>query len=149
MDSAVNMERKTEMNFWNKCTMKLRQWMTGRHGADHLGMFTLFAGLLVSLIGSLLGFGMASFLGMILYVITLFRMFSRNEEARRRENQKYLELTGNWTLKIRQFFKRMKNRKQYKYFRCPQCKQLLRLKRGCGEKTVTCAKCGHQFSQKA
>ena len=37
----------------------------------------------------------------------------------------------------------------YQRFRCPNCKQLLRLKRGCGEKQITCAKCGHQFQQKA
>ncbi len=137
------------MSFWNRMMMKFRQWMAGRHGADNLGMCTLFSGLFLSLLGSILGWGIVSFLGFVLYVITLFRMFSRNEEARRKENQKYMELTGNCTRKIRQFFIRQKNRKEYKYFKCPKCKQLLRLTRGCGEKTVTCAKCGHQFSQKA
>jgi len=137
------------MNFWNNLKMKMRQWMTGRHGADNLGMFTLFFGLLLSLLGSILGIGTLSFLGFALYILTLFRMFSRNEEARRKENQKYLEITGKYMTKTRQFFRRMKNRKEYKYFKCPNCKQLLRLKRGCGEKEITCAKCRHQFSQKA
>ena len=137
------------MSFWNKIKASMAQWMTGRHGTDNLGIFTLIAGLVLSLAGSITGFGTLSFLGLALYIVTIFRMMSRNQEARIRENQKYMALTGNWTTKISQFFRRMKNRKEYKYFRCPSCKQLLRLKRGCGEKQITCAKCGHQFQQKA
>ena len=137
------------MSFWNKIKASMAQWMTGRHGTDNLGIFTLIAGLVLSLAGSITGFGTLGFLGLALYIVTIFRMMSRNQEARIRENQKYMELTGNWTTKISQFFRRMKNRKEYKYFRCPNCKQLLRLKRGCGEKQITCAKCGHQFQQKA
>ena len=137
------------MSFWNRIKASMAQWMTGRHGTDNLGIFTLISGLVLSLAGSITGFGTLSFLGLVLYILTIFRMLSRNQEARIKENQKYLALTGKWTTKISQFFRRMKNRKEYKYFRCPNCKQLLRLKRGCGEKQITCAKCGHQFQQKA
>lgn len=137
------------MNFWNNLKNLMRNWMTGRHGLDNLGTMTLFTGLILSLAGMFTGIGIFSFLGLALYIITIFRMFSRNEEARRRENQKYVTVTGEWMTKIQQFFRRMKNRKNYKYFKCPQCKQLLRLKRGCGEKEITCAKCGHQFKEKA
>ena len=137
------------MNFRDKIKASMARMMAGRHGTDNLGIFTLIAGLVLSLAGSMTGVGMLGFLGLVLYVVTIFRMLSRNQEARVRENQKYVELTGNWTTKISQFFRRMMNRKEYKYFRCPNCKQLLRLKRGCGEKQITCAKCGHQFQQKA
>ena len=136
-------------NFWQNLKSSFARWMAGRHGTDDLGIFTLLAGLILSLISSFTVSPLLSFLGLALYVITIFRMFSRNREARIRENQKYLSLTGTWSTKIRQFFRRMKNRREYKYFRCPGCHQLLRLKRGCGEKEITCAKCGHQFKQKA
>ena len=122
--------------------------MQGRHGADQLGMFTLIAGLVLSLLASFTGIGIFSLLGLALYIWTLFRMFSRNHEARVRENQKYVALTSGWKTKLSQFWKRQKNRKEYKYFRCPKCRLLLRLKRGCGEKEITC-RCGHQFKQKA
>ncbi len=137
------------MTFWQKMKESIARWMVGRHGADNLGMATLIAGLVLSLLGSSTGIGLLSFLGLVLYIWTVFRMLSRNLEARAAENRKYLALTGQWTTKIRQFFRRMKNRKEYKYFKCPKCRQLLRLKRGCGEKDITCAKCGHQFHQKA
>jgi membrane-bound ClpP family serine protease len=125
------------------------RFMQGRHGTDNLGMCTLIVGLILSLVGSFTGAGVLSILGLVLYVITVFRMFSRNHEARMKENQKYIELTSGVSTKVRQFIKRMNNRKEYKYFKCPNCKVLLRLKRGCGEKDITCVRCGHQFKEKA
>lgn len=137
------------MSFLQKAKAILTSFMAGRYGSDQLGLLTLSGGLVLSLAGSFANLGVLSLAGLILYGITLFRMFSRNKEARIRENQKYLSLSSGWIRKIRQFLRRLKNRKEYKYFRCPKCRVLLRLKRGCGEKNITCAKCGHQFQQKA
>ena len=137
------------MTFWQKIKLSIAKFMQGRHGADNLGMFTLLSGLIISLLGSFTRIGLLSIIGLALYIITLFRMFSRNHEKRMAENRKYIELTSNWKTKVRQFSKRMKNRKDYKYFKCPECKVLLRTKRGSGEKDITCVRCGHQFKQKS
>ncbi len=137
------------MTFWQKIKLSIAKFMQGRHGADNLGMFTLLSGLIVSLLGSFTRIGLLSIIGLALYIITLFRMFSRNHEKRMAENRKYIELTSNWKTKVRQFSKRMKNRRDYKYFKCPECKVLLRTKRGSGEKDITCVRCGHQFKQKS
>ncbi len=137
------------MKLTEKIRFFLSRWMSGRHGSDQLGMFTLLTGLAISLLGSITRLSLLSLLGLALYMITLFRMFSRNQGARYRENQRYLELSGRYTVKTKQFVLRIRNRKEYKYFKCPKCKLLLRIKRGCGEKMITCAKCGHRFSQKA
>ncbi|MBQ6400486.1 MAG: hypothetical protein IJI21_10285 [Clostridia bacterium] len=135
--------------FLQKMKDGLARFMQGRYGTDQLGMCTLIAGLVCSLIASFTGIPLLSFLGLALYVITVFRMLSRNREARMKENQKYLQLTGDIPTRVRQFFKRLQNSREYKYFRCPNCKVLLRLKRGCGEKEITCVRCGHHFNQKA
>ena len=50
---------------------------------------------------------------------------------------------------LRQAKNRFKNRKQYKYFRCPSCKAWLRLPRGKGVVTVTCSRCHTSFTQKS
>ena len=133
------------MNFLSRMKLSLARFMEGRNGTDHLGMFTLFAGLIFSLTASFTGLWFLSWIGLFFYIVTLFRMFSRNKAKRTAENQKYLSATSH----IRQFMKRLKNRKNYRYFRCPQCKVLLRLKKGSGEKDITCVRCGHQFHQKA
>lgn len=136
------------MNFLQRLKESLARFMTGRHGPDNLGMFTLIAGLVCSLLGSFTGIGLLSLIGFALYVWTLFRMFSRNNEKRMEENRKYIELTSNWKTKYRQFMMRQKNRSEYKYFKCPNCKLLLRSRRGGGERTITCSRCGHEFKQK-
>ena len=137
------------MTFWQRIKMSLARFMQGRHGPDNLGMFTLVSGLVVSLLGSFTGIGLFSLLGFGLYVCTIFRMLSRNNQKRIAENRKYIDLTSNWKQKSGQFVKRMKNRRDYKYFKCPNCKVLLRMKRGTGEKDITCVRCGHQFRQKS
>ena len=136
-------------NFLYKLRMWISSFMQGRHGPDQFGIFTLIAGLVLSLLSSFIGLPVLGLAGTALYIYTLFRLFSRNQNKRIAENQKYIALTANTKTKARQFVLRQKNRKDYKYFRCPQCKVLLRMKRGTGEKEITCAKCGHQFTQKA
>ena len=79
----------------------------------------------------------------------MYRLLSRNREKRMAENRKYMSLTSDTATKVRQFIRRLKNRKEYRYFRCPNCRVLLRMKRGTGEKEITCARCQHQFRQKA
>lgn len=137
------------MSILHRIRESLSRFMMGRHGADNLGMFTLVSGLVFSLLGSFTRIGLLSLIGLVLYIITLFRMFSRNHEKRMAENRKYIGLTSSWKTKTRQFFKRMKNRRDYRYFKCPNCRVLLRLKRGSGEKDITCVRCGFQFKQKS
>ncbi len=137
------------MSFWQKIKAGMARFMEGRHGPDNLSMLTLFTGLLLTIISTFTGSGILSFLGLVLYILTIFRMFSRNQEARQKENRKYLELTNHAKTRITQFIRRQKNKKEYKYFKCPKCKVLLRMKRGAGEKDITCARCGHQFKQKS
>lgn len=137
------------MSFGQKIKAALAKFIQGRHGTDNLGMFTLVTGLVLSLVSMFTGSGILSAIGLLLYIVTLFRMFSRNNEKRQAENRKYIDLTGGWKTKFQQWKNRMKNRKTYKYFKCPKCKAMLRLTRGCGEKDVTCPRCQNQFKQKA
>jgi len=137
------------MNFWEKMKINLARFMEGRYGVDYLGNFTLYTGLGLTLLDMFLGTGILGMAGFALYVITIYRMFSRNREKRMAENRKYVMLTSDWKKKFRQLKLRLKNSKQYKYFKCPKCKALLRLSRGCGQVHVTCARCKHEFDQRA
>lgn len=137
------------MSFLQRIRISLARFMQGRNGADHLGLCTLVMGLVFGLLSSLLASPLLSLMGMAFYVWTLLRMFSKNIAKRQAENRRYLALTGVWKTKLRQFRNRVKNSKQYKYFRCPKCRAILRLTRGCGEKEVACPRCQHHFKKKA
>ena len=137
------------MNFLYRLKMWISRFMEGRYGPDQFGIFTLVFGLVLSLLSGVIGLPVIGLLGTGLYIYTLFRLFSKNRNKLIAENQKYVALSSNTKTKARQFILRQKNKKDYKYFRCPQCKVLLRMKRGTGDKEITCAKCKHQFHQKA
>lgn len=123
--------------------------MQGRYGGDKLSLTLLIAGIVFSMLTSFTQIGIFYYVGLAVYLIALFRMFSRNTAKRAAENQKFLAFFGNLSREIRQFFVRLKNSRKYKYFRCPQCRARLRLPRKVGEVTVTCSKCKNQFRQKA
>lgn len=137
------------MSFWEKFKLLFARLMSGRYGADELGMAMVIAGLVLNLIDRFVGLGLPSLLGMVLYVLALYRMFSRNLDKRAAENAKYNQFFATLRTKLRQFIVRQKNRKEYKYFRCPGCRSLMRLKRGTGEKHIVCPKCRREFDQKA
>lgn len=127
----------------------IRVFMIGRHGSDQLSLALVITGLILYFILLFTGIPLLNVLSVILYAIAIFRMFSKNNAQRNAENQKYLDLVYKVTTSVRQFINRQKNGKQYKYFKCPQCKTRLRLPRNVGEVTVTCSKCGNKFKQKA
>jgi len=136
------------MSFWEKIKQSFRALMTGRHGVDQLSVVLVWTGLALYVLSAVFGLGILSLLSLAIYGYTVFRMFSRNEEKRSAENRRYLSWKTRVTTDAKQARTRFKNRKQYKYFRCPNCKAWLRLPRGAGVVTVTCGRCHNSFTQK-
>ena len=134
---------------WTRIKMAIMRFMQGRNGVDNLGYHALWAGLIISLLDTFIGTGLLGLLGNALYIYAIFRMLSRNVAKRQAANSRYVHFLNNWQKEVKQFFLRLKGTKEYKYFRCPSCKNRLRLRRGCGEKHITCPVCKHQFDQKA
>ncbi len=126
---------------------KLQRFLYGRYGTDPLNLALLILGVVCSLLGSLF-FRPLYLLTDLLLVFVLFRSFSKNIPARQRENQAFLKV---W-LPVKNWFRfqaqKFSQRKDYKYFRCPSCKQQLRAPRGRGNIQVTCQKCHHVFLTK-
>ena len=137
------------MSFMQKIKNGLQKLMVGRRGPDELTLALLIAGLVLSMVGSAIGFGLLNLAGMAAYVLAIFRMFFRNLQKRYAENAKFTGMWRSLTASVRQFINRTKNMKKYKYFKCPECHSRLKLPRKVGEVTVTCGKCHHAFKQKA
>ena len=137
------------MSFLQKAKDGLRRLMTGRRGADELSLALLICGLFFTFISSFTGIRIIYLIGMIAYVFSIYRMFSRRIEKRYAENNRFLAFWRKTTGSIRQFFNRLKNTRSYKYFKCPKCHSRLRLPRKVGEVTVTCGKCHHAFKKSA
>lgn len=137
------------MTIWGRIKQALRNFMTGRNGVDQLTVALVWTGLGLYLISAFTGWDILSLPALALYGYTFFRMLSRNTEKRAAENRRFLTFKNKLLTGGRQAQTRFKNRKQFKYFRCPNCKAWLKLPRGAGVVTVTCGRCHNNFTQKA
>ncbi|MDD6187965.1 MAG: hypothetical protein PUB32_00095 [Clostridiales bacterium] len=126
----------------------LRRFMAGRYGPDQLSFAMLIVALVLNLAASILRMALISSLSAVLIVLCFYRMFSRNYEKRRAENQKFM---GMW-YRIKNFFRRQKDKmrqgKNFRFFKCPSCKNNLRVPKGKGKIYVTCPRCGERFIKK-
>lgn len=126
----------------------LRRLMVGRYGSDQLNLFLLVLYLVFFLLSAVTGLGFLSALGMFFILVALIRMMSRNIERRRAENAKFLKLVRPVTQWFR-LRRTMHQDKDHCYFKCPNCKQYLRVPKGKGKITVTCRSCGATFQEKS
>ena len=128
---------------------KMYRFMYGRYGSDTLNKVLLViyaAEVVVFTVLSLfvnptpLWMSLAYFaLSMILIFVIFFRMFSRNIQKRRRENDKFC---GFFKLRRNKF----RDRKTHVYKKCPHCKAVLRLPKAKGKHTVICPRCKNRFT---
>ena len=113
---------------------KLNRFMQGRYGVDNFARLTLGVALFVIVVGSFMrqnaAGGVLDTVGFILIIYTYFRILSRNISARYAENQKYLKMTAGIRRKLASWKSQLAQRKIYHIYRCPGCKQKIRVPRG-------------------
>ena len=133
---------------------KLMKFMYGRYGNDELNQF-LFKLVFISLIISLLT-GRASLFGEIFYILALiivifiyFRMFSKNFNKRYSERTLYLNFNNKVKLSLDKQKNIKKQKKSYAFFKCPSCKQKVRVPKGKGKISIHCPKCNVDFIKKS
>ncbi len=125
------------------------QFMQGRYGADQMGQM-LSAVSMVFLIISLFSRNQAWFLLAVIGIVyNYFRMFSKNISKRYAENQKYLTMTAGIRRKLASWKAQLAQRKIYHIYRCPGCKQKIRVPRGRGKIEIRCPKCNTRFVKKS
>ena len=137
------------MGFFDKIRAALSRFMSGRYGADQLGMSMLWTSLIMSIVGSFAKAPVLTLLADALLIYMFFRMLSKNRYKRQHENQVYLQKTYKMRQSMTEWMNRVKNSKKYRYFTCPKCKKRLRVPRGVGKITITCKGCGNKFDKKA
>lgn len=127
---------------------RLIRYMQGRYGVDTLNTHALYLVIFLLILNIFFNNFIIMIIGYALWLIILYRMFSKQIYKRYNENEKYL----NMIKPLSMFFKLQKTRlsdRQHKYYRCPQCKQMVRLPKGRGKIIVTCPKCRHKFEKRS
>lgn len=126
----------------------LARFMAGRYGGDQLNLFLIVLYLVLYVVFLFTRLLVFELLGTVVLVFSLFRCLSRNLERRRAENNGFLQIVRPIWRKWAAFRARAHD-KEHRYFKCPNCGQLMRVPKGKGRITVHCRACGAAFEEKS
>lgn len=131
---------------------KIQEFMRGRYGFDELNGTMLALSFILSIVSrfvfNLTARIILEVLSLVFIGLAIFRTLSRNCYQRQKENDIYKPIF----IKVRDFFKityrKFKDGRTHRYYKCPSCKAQLRVKNIKGTHTIRCPKCGYQFQKK-
>ena len=126
---------------------KIQRFMIGRDGVDALGKFLLGAVVVLWAINLFANSRILYSWALLLMVYAYFRMFSRNTTKRYQENAKFLQIKNKVVAKFKSEKSQLKQRKTHHIYRCPTCRQKIRIPRGKGRICITCPKCKTEFTK--
>lgn len=127
--------------------------MQGRYGNDELNTSLLVLSLASYVVAMFVYYPywlslVFRLVGLALLGWMIFRMLSRNIYGRAAENRKikpaYDAVTGWFKLT----YKKFRDGRTHRYYKCPACKAQLRVKNVKGLHTIRCPKCGKTFEKK-
>ena len=122
---------------------KLAQFMMGRHGMDQFSRDLMAYGMILVVADIFIPGRIVSYIGYLIVIFAIYRIFSRNNAKMMAQLSWYKTYVDN---PLRAFLNR--DRKNYRYFRCPCCRQVQKAPKGRGRIRVTCHKCGNVFEKK-
>lgn len=127
---------------------KLYRFMIGRYGNDQFNRFLMILALLFFAL-SLFRVPFVYLIGLVCLIYAYFRMLSRNTYKRSIENNKYMQCE----YKIKRYFSTLKRdmqqRKTHHIYKCPSCKQKIRIPKGKGKIEIRCPKCSQTFIKRS
>lgn len=129
----------------------MRTLLQGRYGPDQLSSFIMLLGFILILIALFSPYKLFSLIGAVCVVICYLRIFSKSFTKRYHENKIYMQYAGK-VFKAFHYIRKMivmeiksLKDKEYKFFICVECQQIIRIPKGKNKISVRCPKCNHQF----
>lgn len=137
------------MQFMSVINAFIKRLFAGKHGYDELNLFLLFVGVLFVIFSSIFRAftpAVATFLflgGLIILLWSVWRSFSKDHSQRSLENSYFVN--GKFYSELKGMFNRFRLRKDYRFYRCPGCREWLRIPNKMGTFEIKCPKCHSKF----
>ena len=128
---------------------KFRQFMAGRYGTDAWTQSLSIRAVALLLVSLLPGRGLFPWRGLAALIYCYSPPFSRNISRRTEENYRFCSFQERLAGKWKGVKRRWADRNTYRYYRCPKCRQMLRVPKGRGRIEISCPRCGTQFIKKS
>lgn len=131
----------------NSFFSKIASFMQGRYGNDKLNLLLLILTFLLYFINIFVRNVFLLLAALLIFALYIFRAFSRNITKRMYENRIFEKVCLSVTRFFRLQFKKIKEIKTHRYFKCPYCKAQLRVRRRTGTHPVRCPMCKQEFKK--
>ena len=125
-------------DFFQRLKYRFAIFMQGRYGMDQLGKAMNTAAIILLIVSVFTKWQWSYFAAIILIVLLYARVFSKKLDKRYKENQRFINFRTDWKRKREQ-------KKIYRFYKCPKCKQKVRVPKGRGKICITCPKCRTEF----
>lgn len=143
------------MDMFQKYVTMIRQdiknAMANRNGLDELSSFIMLIGFVYVVVALFTKKRLFILIGAVFIILCYLRIFSKNVEKRRRENAVYMRYMGRvvkfvdyLVLCVKMRVKSLSD-KEYAYFVCGGCKQIIRVPKGKNKISIRCPKCSRTF----
>ncbi|MBQ6387866.1 MAG: hypothetical protein IJH96_04510 [Ruminococcus sp.] len=135
-------------NFLEKMTI----FMQGRYGMDTLNGFLLILSMIIWTFNIFVFNRLAHYIIMVVQMLLIgwvvFRALSRNITMRSAENRAFRKAYDPAKKWVQLTYQRIRERKNYRYLKCPVCKAQLRVRNVKGKHNVRCPRCKSEFEKK-
>ena len=130
---------------------RIMAFMAGRYGGDNLSRFMLGVAWVLIILSWFTGEDVGpllSSLAMVVLGLCIFRSLSRNTYKRSAENYKYMLLRGKAVGWFKAKKSRFAQRKDFRFYKCPNCSVTTRVPKGHGKIKIRCPKCQTELIRK-
>lgn len=148
MNNNYNRESVT-VSFFTKIQNSIRRFLQGKNGVDILSRDLSVFALILMVLDAVLQTNLLYFLGVLVFIVAIYRICSRNITKRATENRAYIAIREKFLGWFRGKKQYSASKKQYRYYKCSDCGQRVRIPRGRGKVEITCPKCGKHFIKKS
>ncbi len=133
----------------NNLRIKFQRFMQGRNGMDQLSQFLNIVVIVLFALSLFIKWDLFYWGAIAVLIYMYFRIFSRNIPKRSVENQRFCNMRYDAAIKWNKKKQEWQQRKIYRFYRCPMCRQKVRVPKGRGKIAITCPKCRAEFVKKS
>lgn len=133
----------------NGLRQRMTRFMYGRYGNDQLSKLYLGLAIVCLIVNLFTDLAIFYVAGLLLLIYSIYRSFSKDISKMAAQNQKFLNWRYQRIVKYNNTKKHLAQSKECRFYKCPGCKQKVRVPRGRGKIAITCPKCHAEFIKKS